>query len=187
MTESLPAQAKGDYALLFRLDAPLTLTVGKMGVGHLPAGWLVYVGSARGPGGIRARLARHFRREKRLHWHIDALTKRVTPVAALISLGPERQECVWAQRLAQTAGATIPMPGFGSSDCRAGCQAHLLAFPEALPPLASLLLTGTPLLLLYCERSPVLSPDPDFSALQRVDCDLLSVNSSRSFVFNRRE
>ncbi|NOZ72412.1 MAG: GIY-YIG nuclease family protein [Chloroflexi bacterium] len=167
MNVSLPAQAKGSYALVFFLDAPLTLTVGKLGQGRLPAGWLVYVGSAMGPGGVRARLLRHFRREKRLHWHIDALSTQVTPLAALVHLGSERFECVWGQRLARTKGAIVPMRGFGSSDCRAGCEAHLLAFPDFLPPLPSLLLTDTPPPLLYCQRKRIFSSGLDPSQLQR--------------------
>jgi Uri superfamily endonuclease len=27
-------------------------------------------------------------------------------------------------------GVTAPVPGFGSSDCRAGCKAHLYRLPD---------------------------------------------------------
>ncbi|NOX61498.1 MAG: GIY-YIG nuclease family protein [Chloroflexi bacterium] len=129
MVEDAPA-AGGTYVLLFYLPRAMEIEAGRLGRVTLPAGWLAYVGSAHGPGGLRARLARHFRREKRIHWHIDALTTRVSPVAWHATTGDERLECTWAQTLAAQPDARIPAPGFGSSDCRAGCPAHLIAFPK---------------------------------------------------------
>ena len=37
----------------------------------LTEGTHVYVGSARGPGGLRARISRHLRREKKERWHVN--------------------------------------------------------------------------------------------------------------------
>jgi hypothetical protein len=42
-------------------------------------------------------------------------------------------ECAWSQALARLPGTRIPAPGFGSSDCRCACPAHLVAFPDGLP------------------------------------------------------
>ncbi|HIQ09546.1 MAG TPA: DUF123 domain-containing protein, partial [Anaerolineaceae bacterium] len=51
----------GAYALALRLERPVGLRVGALGVWDFPEGVYVYLGSARGPGGIRARLGRHLR------------------------------------------------------------------------------------------------------------------------------
>lgn len=125
--------ARGAYVLFFRLEERLELNVGKLGPVTLPPGWLVYVGSAMGPGGLRARLQRHFRPDKRLHWHIDYLTAICAPVGWHAEASTERLECVWVRRLLALPGAIVPEPGFGSSDCREGCPAHLLAFVEQDP------------------------------------------------------
>ncbi len=120
----LPA-APGAYALLIRLDAPLMIRAGRLGAVGLAAGCYVYTGSARGPGGLRARVGRHLRAADRTpHWHIDALTA-VAPVAEVwwVETG-ERLECAWATALLALPGTTVPARGFGASDC--GCVAHLL-------------------------------------------------------------
>ncbi|HEY53858.1 MAG TPA: GIY-YIG nuclease family protein [Caldilineae bacterium] len=143
-------KTSGVYALIFRLDAPLELRVGRLGRRTLPAGHLLYVGSAFGPGGLRARLARHLRAQKRIHWHIDALTSVLSPVACLCDASGRRLECSWAQRLAHLPDAFIPIPGFGSSDCRSGCAAHLIAFPpDSAPDLDAEL---NPSLILTCHE-----------------------------------
>lgn len=98
----------------------------------LPAGRYLYFGSARGPGGIRGRCIRHFRRPKKTHWHVDWLTAKAARmmVAAFPGLG-ECELVAWTQAAGGTAIA-IPVPGFGSTDCRR-CAAHLLALTGDLP------------------------------------------------------
>jgi sugar fermentation stimulation protein A len=61
----------GVYHLLIHLPQDTTMEVGKLGNFRFPAGYYVYTGSALG--GLESRIARHFRRKKRLHWHIDYL------------------------------------------------------------------------------------------------------------------
>jgi len=133
-----PEGAKGTYALFFRLEERLTLEAGRFGRVTLPAGWLVYVGSALGPGGLRSRLRRHLAQDKRVHWHIDALTRVHRPDDWLAQAAGRRHECDWAGLLAGHPRASIPVPGFGSSDCRRGCPAHLIAFPPDVDPRALL-------------------------------------------------
>ena len=121
----------GAYALLIRLDAPTTIHAGRLGAVSLEAGHYVYTGSALGPGGLRARIRRHLRQDKKTHWHIDALTA-VAPVSEVWAVETaERLECAWADRLRAVPGTTIPAQGFGASDC--ACESHLLrvADPEA--------------------------------------------------------
>jgi len=122
----LPVSA-GTYALWFWLTAPLTLSVGRLGQVGLEPGLVVYVGSARGPGGLRARVGRHLRADGRLHWHIDALTAQVPATAVWYTQGAQRLECRWAAQLLTVPEATLPVTGFGASDC--SCPAHLLTLP----------------------------------------------------------
>jgi Uri superfamily endonuclease len=125
----------GVYALQLHLTEPTRLVVGRLGVFHLRPGEYVYVGSAQGPGGLRARLGRHIQGNGIPHWHIDALRQvcqvsfflcRVNSASA--SQGGIPLECRWSQALATFPGASIPIPGFGSSDCRHGCHAHLIGY-----------------------------------------------------------
>lgn len=126
----LPARP-GAYALALRLDIPVDLPLVELPIRsplrRLSPGWHVYAGSARGPGGLAARLRRHFRPGKPVHWHIDRLTAAPVRVAALAL--PGAAECEIVARLLATGHFTVPVPGFGSTDCRR-CESHLLA---ALP------------------------------------------------------
>jgi Uri superfamily endonuclease len=136
MNEPCWPSEPGVYALLLELATPHTFAAGRLGLITLPAGGYAYVGSARGPGGLRGRLARHLRPEKRLHWHIDALTQRVAVAQVCWEAASEPLECRWVQTLLRLPGATAPAPGFGSSDCRAGCPSHLIRLPDGLPAAA---------------------------------------------------
>lgn len=122
-------KAPGAYALLLRLDRPATLSI-KGNDRRLAPGLYVYAGSARGPGGIRARVARHLRRPKPTHWHIDRLTAVAESVGVVA--WPSGDECSLVAGLAGLKAATdieIPAPGFGSSDCRT-CPAHLMRLAD---------------------------------------------------------
>jgi Uri superfamily endonuclease len=111
----------GAYALLLTVRRTLRLDLPALGNPALPPGLYVYAGSARGPGGIRARVARHLRRDKAVHWHVDRITAFVRPSG--VAAFPGGDECAIVAGL--RGQATVPIPGFGSSDCR-GCAAHLL-------------------------------------------------------------
>ncbi len=112
----------GGYALLMRLDEPTVFLRGKERQ-TLESGWYVYAGSACGPGGVGARLRRHFRRDKTLHWHVDQLTVRAARTEAFAIAGGK--ECDIVTSLSRTGRFDFPIVGFGSSDC-AECPAHLL-------------------------------------------------------------
>lgn len=119
----------GTYALALRLDSPQRFLAGRLGEFNAPAGEYVYTGSAFGPGGLRARLQRHLAGDGALHWHIDYLRRIARPIWFAYSPAARRLECDWSQRLNALPGACAPIPGFGASDCRAGCPAHLIAVP----------------------------------------------------------
>ena len=116
----------GSYVLIMHLDQPTAITVGKLGTFEFAAGWYAYAGSALGQGGLAARLAYHQRREKSYHWHIDYLSEHLAPDEVWYTNDPTHREHHWSEVLSHTAGASIPLPGFGSSDCR--CISHLYFF-----------------------------------------------------------
>jgi Uri superfamily endonuclease len=122
----LPKQA-GTYALTLRLSRPRTISIGRLGAFSFPAGWYAYAGSARGPGGLAARVGRHLQASKTRHWHIDYLRTHAKPVVIWYTTCTQSRECRWARALSQLPGASMPAPGFGASDCR--CPAHLVLLP----------------------------------------------------------
>jgi Uri superfamily endonuclease len=106
------------YQLVIEVGSPVRCKVGRLGVVEFPAGIYVYTGSARR--GFEARLARHARATKTLRWHIDYLLS-LSGVRIVRVVRSRRLEC----RLNQSVPGRIVVPGFGASDCRAGCGAHL--------------------------------------------------------------
>ena len=116
----------GTYALIFRCRSTRRITVGRLGTLQLQLGTYIYVGSALGPGGVRARIAHHLRKVVSPHWHIDFLRHYACIEGILVTYGRHRRECEWASAVADLPGASLPLPGFGSSDCR--CAAHLFYF-----------------------------------------------------------
>ena len=118
-----PAE-QGAYVLQIDLDYPICAMLGRQAV-VLDAGRYLYAGSAWGPGGIRGRLNHHFRKDKKVHWHVDHLTAEANRVVAIAF--PRISECALVDSLDEL-GATYPHPGFGSSDCKA-CTSHLVQLP----------------------------------------------------------
>lgn len=115
--------AAGSYLLVLRLDEEAVLRVGVLGAFHFPAGLYVYAGSARGPGGVRARVGRHLNAHRTPHWHIDHFSAIAAPVAVWSRPGRRRLECIWAGAMARDSSFHAPAPRFGASDCR--CLSHL--------------------------------------------------------------
>jgi Uri superfamily endonuclease len=130
----MPPERPGTYVLILNLSRPLVIRVGRLGRFQFPAGWYAYIGSAHSPGGLAARLRRHLRASKPLHWHVDYLRAHARPVEIWYIAGNHKRECAWAQGLARLPGASIPAPRFGASDCR--CATHLVHF-SAPPDLAA--------------------------------------------------
>ena len=129
----LPAQCRlperGIYLIWMQMTAGCRLTIGALGECRFPAGWYVYVGSAQRA--LPARLKRHLAMEKKHRWHIDYLRPHVVVVSCAVACLDRAAECLAARRLISIPEATVPVPGFGASDCR--CPAHLIYFP-ILPP-----------------------------------------------------
>ena len=110
--------AKGCYVLLIELPAEETVTTGRLGPVDYRHGHYAYVGSALG--GLRSRLERHLRSEKKAHWHVDYLLEKGRISEIVTCETEERVECVIAGAL---VGRFSSVSGFGSSDCR--CRSHL--------------------------------------------------------------
>ncbi|MGB5584592.1 MAG: GIY-YIG nuclease family protein [Gammaproteobacteria bacterium] len=117
--------ASGTYLLLLECDKRIKVSIGKRGEMTAEPGFYVYVGSAYGPGGISARVRRHRKAATKPHWHIDYL-RAVTKFLGAWCVHHTRCEHAWAQHLIQSGSATMPLTGFGSSDCN--CTTHLFYF-----------------------------------------------------------
>ena len=117
----------GTYVLLFELETPCRLEVGKRGVFDFPSGWYAYTGSALGPGGLTTRLRHHLGRATRPHWHMDYLRPRGRIAEIWYGRGLSFDEHQWAAALQAMAGTPTVASKFGSSDCR--CTTHLIHFP----------------------------------------------------------
>ncbi|MFO8102484.1 MAG: GIY-YIG nuclease family protein [Dehalococcoidia bacterium] len=124
--------SRGSYLLLLYLDAGTRIAIGKLGRADFPAGYYLYAGSALG--GLSPRINRHFRKEKKLHWHIDYLLFHAQILEVWGVYSNERVECHLARAALDLTGAAVPAAGFGSSDCR--CRTHLVYLPDK-PELAT--------------------------------------------------
>ena len=117
---------KGTYVLILRLEKAVPIKIGKLGRYRFKPGYYAYVGSAFGPGGLGSRIGRHQKVNKPRHWHIDYLRRRCRLSAVWYMAPHVRREHDWAGILLKTTGASVPVSGFGSSDC--GCLTHLVWF-----------------------------------------------------------
>jgi Uri superfamily endonuclease len=132
MTEIFCANADGApslpgaYVLAIEITKPVTVKLPGKPAASLRSGRYLYCGSAKGPGGIRARLRRHMGRGKSLHWHVDRLTEAGTVLGAWVFPGGDECDLVVA-----LSSLPAPIAGFGSTDCTR-CRAHLLRWPEAM-------------------------------------------------------
>ncbi|MDR1930229.1 MAG: DNA/RNA nuclease SfsA [Treponema sp.] len=128
---------KGSYLIILHLKERKNIEAGSLGPIHFKAGWYVYAGSAMK--NLKSRISRHQRKiRKQKHWHLDYLTAHAqTPIKALPFLSRRNLECELSAALAALGGEAVrggkSGPGFGASDCSAGCAAHLWYF--AGPPM----------------------------------------------------
>jgi len=114
---------RGSYLLIVKLAKRTAITAGRLPESLFPAGYYVYVGSAMS--GLSSRLARHRRKNKKMHWHIDYLTAEASHVLPLPIRSSRRQECEIAGALSSIR--QTGQRGFGSSDCE--CATHLFYCP----------------------------------------------------------
>ncbi len=121
----LPA-SPGTYILILEASVRRRVRIGARGTVELEPGFYAYVGSARGPGGLAARLAHHRRRTRSPHWHIDYLRRHTAFREVWLAQSAAEWEHHWAEVLGSSPSASIPLARFGASDC--GCRSHLFRF-----------------------------------------------------------
>lgn len=120
----------GTYALILSSMVDRPLQISRLGQLHVRRGFYVYIGSAFGPGGVRARVSHHQKFSARPHWHIDYL-RAITQLAEIwVTYDLIRREHQWADLFKGMRGALIPLRGFGASDC--ACESHLYFFAAPL-------------------------------------------------------
>ena len=119
---------KGTYALILLANRDFQCQIGKLAyVNGLPGSY-IYVGSAFGQGGVKARIKHHLRLAEKPHWHLDYLRPYLEPKQVWFSFAPECQEHNWASIFARMNQVLVPVAKFGSSDC--GCRSHLFYFKK---------------------------------------------------------
>ena len=117
---------KGAYIIIMRSSGG-SLRVGALGTFEVPGGTLAYVGSAKGPGGLLARVSRHLRKGKPLRWHIDYLTESgIVEIEEVIAI-PSAEEEDLAKILMEFGSPVIL--GFGCSD-RRDDKSHLFSLKD---------------------------------------------------------
>lgn len=113
---------KGCYILEFSLKRHQHLKLRSRSY-DLSPGYYYYSGSAFGPGGLRARIRRHFRTDKVVHWNVDYLRNVSEITAVYYSPGNRENEHIAAGFFLQKPEEYLPIAHFGSSDC--SCFTHL--------------------------------------------------------------
>ncbi|MGB9804951.1 GIY-YIG nuclease family protein [Desulfofundulus sp.] len=96
---------------------------GSLGEINFLPGWYAYVGSAMG--GLRGRIKRHLRQDKKVRWHIDYFLA-VGMLKEIITVKSRRKiECLVSCYLAEKLPAAADR--FSVSDC--SCKTHLYLAP----------------------------------------------------------
>jgi len=125
---------KGTYTLVILLEKEARIEVQKCGSFILQKGYYTYTGSALGCGGVslRNRVVRHLKKRKAKHWHIDfLLVNKNAAVIAVVAAGSSvNRECQVNDAIKNVEGATVPIVGFGASDCEHNCGSHLMYFRD---------------------------------------------------------
>ena len=112
----------GGYILLLDLEENCEIRIGRLGTIKFDSGYYAYVGSAMR--GLKQRISRHLRKEKKLHWHIDYLLEKVSVSNVIVWKSGNNIECGIA---GQVGSIYKVITGFGSSDCK--CSGHLFYSP----------------------------------------------------------
>ncbi len=109
---------KGSYVLIIWLKHDMEIEVGKIGKIFFKKGYYAYVGSALN--GIKKRVERHLRKEKKIRWHIDYLLQYGEVIDVFVKESNKREECEIAKEF---ASHFLYIERFGCSDCK--CKSHL--------------------------------------------------------------
>ncbi len=113
---------------MFKLKRELSFKVKRGSLFNLRPHLYLYVGSAFNSGGLKSRLLRHLKKDKKLHWHLDFITSSSSfyPISVYL-FAEKRIECELARELLKDFDF---VPLFGSSDCN--CPSHLFLIDNLL-------------------------------------------------------
>lgn len=112
----------GSYVLVISVSKACAFSSPGTGEIEIEPGTYYYAGSAKGPGGLKSRLERHFKPDKTIRWHVDQLTTQGSAVGAYIT--QDLSECDLVDLMQNTGRFRIVQKGIGSSDCKR-CMSHL--------------------------------------------------------------
>ncbi|MBN2016840.1 MAG: DNA/RNA nuclease SfsA [Candidatus Cloacimonetes bacterium] len=116
---------KGSYVLVLQNDTDFSKQIGLLGEVFFKKGYYVYVGSAMNI--LDARISRHYRSRKKVHWHLDYVTPKPMkiiksyPIRSSVPLEQEIVKCI-----SNIADGFIK--SFGASDSKE--RSHLLYFKD---------------------------------------------------------
>ncbi|MFW9808933.1 MAG: DUF123 domain-containing protein [Candidatus Thorarchaeota archaeon] len=122
---------KGAYTLIIQVEKDVSIKILSQYEVEFKSGIWVYVGSAMGSGStsLENRIKRHFRSQKKIHWHIDYLLVRDAKlIKAFWAESPVHIECDIAQKIQSRDEFQVGPKNFGSSDCQKRCSAHIFRF-----------------------------------------------------------
>ena len=112
--------------MVLRLKKGQKIKAGKLPEAYFNSGCYLYVGRAKR--GLKKRLNRHLRKDKKLFWHIDYLLRKAEVVDIWIKLN-SYDECRIVRQIRKfIENSVVPQKKFGASDCR--CPSHLLYLPD---------------------------------------------------------
>jgi Uri superfamily endonuclease len=117
---------KGLYQLLIYLPKDSSIVIGKKGKFRFPKGYYIYTGSAKN--GLKARVRRHLRKEKKRFWHIDYLLDHAEVLQVFLFPHDTLDECSLSKKILTRKEAKVIVPRFGASDCN--CPAHLVLWED---------------------------------------------------------
>ncbi len=131
-TPSIP-DMKGVYCLVISNKKNQEIPIGAKGPIYFEKGYWIYVGSAQGIGStnLKNRLQRHFRKDKKTHWHIDYLLRGdVELLEAIWAATHDNRECDISAYLGKSDLFQWGPIGFGAGDCEKSCKSHLLLYKK---------------------------------------------------------
>lgn len=103
---------KGSYFLVIKVERDKSVRT-KRREFPLKAGYYVYVGSAMNS--LGKRVERHFKKDKKLHWHIDFLLKESELLRAYLIPSDTKIEEKLSREVSKFGK---PVKGFGASDLK---------------------------------------------------------------------
>lgn len=116
LENSFSGASKGSYLLILSVNRRIRIKPGSLPAVELSPGCYVYVGSARGPGGVEKRVSRHLRKSKRARWHIDYLTRAGGVRVESVFYTPPKYGEAMLTGFLDSLGFRRVVKGFGATD-----------------------------------------------------------------------